>query len=360
MKKLAVLFPLLLFTLSAQAQRKSIKGTVVEKETGKPLPSASVYISQTTIGVLTDVDGKFEIKDISRGDYVLVVSMLGFKTFTQPVSDFDKPIFIELEENEIMLDEIVITSKESRRWYRNLERFEEELIGQTRNANSTKILNPKALFFENKPDTLIAFIGEPLEIENRALGYHITFHLTDFVLTNEIASIDGYATYKELEPESESQENGWIRERERAYTGSFTHFIHSLFSNQLQKDGYQLFYTKNTAIFSDEILSFNRVPSPRSIYKHRPGMDTIELFNDKSPLIRVEYTGEPSEPRIMDKMKLKRGLPQFSWIHLPNDNKAIIDIRSGKEVTQYRSQLIGYWGLTSRLADLLPNNYKFN
>lgn len=360
MKKLAVLFPLLLITVSVFAQRNYIKGTVIEKQTGEPLPGARVFLNQTTIGALTDTEGRFEIKDIPPGNYKLVVSMLGFETYTKELDELDQTLEIFLDVNQMELNEIVVTAKGTRSWRRNLARFERELIGITRNAFRTKILNPEALNFDNKPDTLIAWANAPLEIENRALGYKVTFFLNDFSVIEEQLTIDGYAVFEELEAGSSDQQRRWNKERERAYTGSFTHFIHSLFSNQLRQDGYEVFYTRNTAIFSDEVLNFNRVVSPRSIFRHRPGMDTIELFNSRSPLIRIEYTGEPAEPRILDKMKLARGLPQFSWISLPNENKAIIDIRSGKEVSEFRSELIGYWGLTSRIADLLPNNYKFN
>ncbi|WP_392447518.1 carboxypeptidase-like regulatory domain-containing protein [Capnocytophaga canis] len=63
--------------LTLSAQTVSVKGTVTD-ESKVPLPGVSVLIKNTTRGVATDFDGKYEIK-ANRGE-VLVFSYLGFVT----------------------------------------------------------------------------------------------------------------------------------------------------------------------------------------------------------------------------------------------------------------------------------------
>ncbi|WP_241697274.1 carboxypeptidase-like regulatory domain-containing protein [Capnocytophaga canis] len=63
--------------LTLSAQTVSVKGTVTD-ESKVPLPGVSVLIKNTTRGVATDFDGKYEIK-ANQGD-VLVFSYLGFVT----------------------------------------------------------------------------------------------------------------------------------------------------------------------------------------------------------------------------------------------------------------------------------------
>jgi hypothetical protein len=57
------LIPLILIVtvFSAFSQTRTIVGTVTDKETSEPIPYASVLLPDHSIGVLTDVDGKFNI-----------------------------------------------------------------------------------------------------------------------------------------------------------------------------------------------------------------------------------------------------------------------------------------------------------
>ena len=50
--------------LSVSAQAFTLKGVVVDNSTKEPLIGATVQVGGTTTGVITDIDGRFEIKDI--------------------------------------------------------------------------------------------------------------------------------------------------------------------------------------------------------------------------------------------------------------------------------------------------------
>ncbi len=60
-------------------QRGSIKGTVTDAATGEGLVGVNVIVKGTYYGGTTDIDGKFEIKNISNGEYVLSFRLLGYK-----------------------------------------------------------------------------------------------------------------------------------------------------------------------------------------------------------------------------------------------------------------------------------------
>lgn len=60
------------------AQTTSISGTVVD-EVGEPVIGASVVVKGTTIGVATDVDGRFTI-GMPQGQTMLEISLIGMKT----------------------------------------------------------------------------------------------------------------------------------------------------------------------------------------------------------------------------------------------------------------------------------------
>lgn len=89
---------------------QSIKGRVVEENGGKKLslPGANVVWEGTTEGVVTDQDGRFELKwnDVGK----LVVSFIGFQTAIVPVSAAEKEVEILLVSGEV-LDEVKIMTR---------------------------------------------------------------------------------------------------------------------------------------------------------------------------------------------------------------------------------------------------------
>lgn len=86
MKKLIgiaqILFVFLVYASTAQTNYGSIKGTVVDAETGQGLPFASVLLMQNGVqinAVSTDIDGKFEIKQLMPGTYDIKATYIGYQ-----------------------------------------------------------------------------------------------------------------------------------------------------------------------------------------------------------------------------------------------------------------------------------------
>ena len=63
----------------------SVKGTVVDLETGEPVLGCSVLLQGTTMGNITNEDGTFEIKNVPGGTYNLIVSLLSYEKHIQKV-----------------------------------------------------------------------------------------------------------------------------------------------------------------------------------------------------------------------------------------------------------------------------------
>lgn len=62
-------------------QPKKITGVVSDASNGEPMPGVNIYLQGTTIGVLTDVDGKYTIEVQNNTGY-LVFSFVGYNTET--------------------------------------------------------------------------------------------------------------------------------------------------------------------------------------------------------------------------------------------------------------------------------------
>ncbi len=65
-----------------QAQEKPegrIVGTVNSRETKEPLFGANIFIVGTSLGTVSDLQGRFEISRIPQGTYMLEISLIGYK-----------------------------------------------------------------------------------------------------------------------------------------------------------------------------------------------------------------------------------------------------------------------------------------
>lgn len=65
----------------ASAQNGSIAGRVIDAESARPLAAAQVYIADGA-GTLTNLDGRYLIRNVAAGSYDVTVQILGFATKT--------------------------------------------------------------------------------------------------------------------------------------------------------------------------------------------------------------------------------------------------------------------------------------
>ena len=77
---------LLFFIIAVNAQEMStISGFVRDDATGEPISYANVFLSETSIGSATNVDGYFVITYVPPGSYQLLASMIGFEIHKEDV-----------------------------------------------------------------------------------------------------------------------------------------------------------------------------------------------------------------------------------------------------------------------------------
>lgn len=100
-----------LIAASTYAQTE-IKGKVGDFMTYASIESASVYIKNTTVGTITNADGKFALmvpaKNLSD---TLVISSIGYRTYETIISEFENGADIYLEEDVASLDEVVLVTE---------------------------------------------------------------------------------------------------------------------------------------------------------------------------------------------------------------------------------------------------------
>ena len=94
----------IMFTATAFAQQKTIKGTVVDA-TGEPLIGVNVSVKGTTIGIITDIDGNYTLEVPSKS--TIVFSYIGYQTQEVAVSN-QSTINVTLKEDTQKLEEVVV------------------------------------------------------------------------------------------------------------------------------------------------------------------------------------------------------------------------------------------------------------
>ena len=98
----------------AQKNNLNVYGKVIDKITKQPLPGANVLVLNTNNGSSTNLDGKFEIKNLPPGEYQLRASIIGYRSITKAdvmvMSGFVQEVIFELEEEAIELENVLVQS----------------------------------------------------------------------------------------------------------------------------------------------------------------------------------------------------------------------------------------------------------
>lgn len=104
-KAFALLLVLIVGSTSMFAQRRTVKGVVVDAE-GPMVGVAVVLRDPPQTGVSTNLDGTFEIA-VPNENAVLVLSYIGYRTVEVPVGS-QTEIRVEMEQDVAVLDEVIV------------------------------------------------------------------------------------------------------------------------------------------------------------------------------------------------------------------------------------------------------------
>jgi TonB-dependent receptor len=86
-KKFLVLFSFFIFGFSISVLgQNSLSGVVLDAETGETIIGCNILLQGTTLGSVTDFDGKFELKNIPSGDYNIIISFISYDKHIEKVT----------------------------------------------------------------------------------------------------------------------------------------------------------------------------------------------------------------------------------------------------------------------------------
>lgn len=290
MKLLTFLF-LLWFPFTAFCQDR-ISGKVVS-EKGEALQGASVFISNTTVGVYTDAKGEFMLGKIPRGNTEIVVSYVGYEvaSVTIPAAERSKRYIIKLQIQTSDLAAVIVGNYDKRGWKKWGNIFTDAFIGTSSYAKNCVITNKDVIKFSynKKTNQLRAYAAEPLLIENKSLGYNISAAIVDFAYDISMKEVDYqvYSLFTEMQG-NDDQVLEWKKNRADVYSLSLMHFMRALYARNLKNEGFQ-------------VRIIDRNPNPekqrvQTVYKNisskiRDSLGSIQMKeNSVNNLIEKEFS----------------------------------------------------------------------
>lgn len=240
MKYLLLCSALIVSQLAPAQVVNSIYGKTTQKGTGAAIPNASVFISGSSLGTVSDSAGNFELRGIPSGNFELIISSVGFSTVVYPFTSDKLPLKlnVQMEPKVEELNSITVEPFDPNGWENWGRLFLENFIGTSSAGRRCTITNTSALRFRynRKTRTLTVVADQPLEILNSHLGYTLQYQLEEFTLNQQENSVlfVGYTLFREM-----NRPARYYQRRRDVYNGSMNHFMRSLYHDSLAEEGFE-------------------------------------------------------------------------------------------------------------------------
>ena len=336
----------------------TISGKVLDLADKEPVSGANIFLSGTNLGAVSDLDGYYTIDDVPYGSYEIIFSHLSFHMNASTAELFSQGVVTKNGELEIrthILDKLEVTSRqligpEERGGY--LKIFESEFLGRSAASRECEIVNPDVLDFIYDPndDKLEVFSLEPLQVENRYLGYHLLYYFDRFQKLGDNTHFFGKARFRSIKPESRSEEKKWIRNRRKIYRGSFLHFRRALVNDELRKEQFRIMLLP-TEDLAEVSLGIARKSGRNEIIT---SLSELEYQMNFDGFLMVNYLKKPDEAYV-DQF-FDRGAVRLQQRSLLRLGEGEVRLKQNGRMELPGVSTFGYW-YWERIADLLPENY---
>src|SRR5260221_10291629 len=111
-RKLLCPVTLLFCTIIVWGQQATMVNGSVTDSKSNSIARASVYILNNNYGTYTDDQGKFQLKNLNPGKYIISISAVGYSTVNEEVNTIEtKDIHIVLSESDTHLDEVIVSAQ---------------------------------------------------------------------------------------------------------------------------------------------------------------------------------------------------------------------------------------------------------
>jgi len=387
--------------------QSSLKGKVIDAASQKPVAGASVFISNTSVGTVTNNNGEFDLTRLPANEFELVVSFIGYEPHVQHITmPVQKVLQIQLQAKANELQDVVVSTYEKDGWQKWGNFFLSSFIGTSSYARDCVIKNYKTIRFKysKKNNFISAHASEPLIIENKALGYHLKYEMVHFSydFNSKYLIYAGFPLFIEMKGNQRKQRK-WKANRLDAYTGSMMQFMQAIYRNNVTETGFEMrrlekkenkekqrvrslydYYVKssvdakgnvirestiNTTFPSDSIHYFESILRQddliEKIYPELIRADSIAYGEDSTTaglffkdFLLITFPAKQPQPEYYEGRMFRQRDPYItSAISLINN----LPVKIQSNGSYYNpTDLIstGYWSWSEKIATMLPFDYR--
>ena len=349
------------FTFHAFAQTGTITGVVKDSETGETLPYCNVFLNNTTIATVTDVEGKFTLSGLEPGPVEIGFSFMGYVAETRKLTlnpGGISTVNLSLKPFDQELSDVEIKASRDKVWERDLRKFQNLFLGNDEIAALSTIQNPWAIDFSEGAEKgiFLATAIQPIEIENNHLGYKISFDLKEFFDSPTNYRIVGAARFEEMKPESEIQRSTWENNRAEVYKKSPMNMFRAMISGKQEQEGFFLYGDKpggsasmnmRSDIFSNEL--------GKSVVPYKPVQLITPADKPGEYLITMKGRIEIHYQKGYSQVNTYKDAPYpVSWLEV---NKGTVRVRENGMVLNSQDLVFSGDMDQKRISTLLPLDY---
>lgn len=154
MRKSFILFLTLFLCVVGYAQKLTISGVVVDKDLNEPLTGVNVLVKGSTVGTVTDLDGKYTLEAEAKA--TLIFSYLSMKTVEEAVGG-RSTINVAMVSDAEALEEVVVTAMGIKRESKTLTYAAQTVGGkdlnEIKNVNMINSLQGKSAGLQITPNS---------------------------------------------------------------------------------------------------------------------------------------------------------------------------------------------------------------
>lgn len=354
------------FSLNISAQ--IFESKLIDTNTQEGIDNAFIFISNSSISALSEEDGTFIIDRSVLPNSEIVISHLNYETkYLQPADMESTLDTIYLNPTNHSLEEVVLKSKKSKKRKKWLEKFTTSLLGSTKNASQSKLLNPEAVLFTEVDNSLTAIAEEHLIFRNEKLGYNILFLLEEFSLEkNDDVTYIGKIFFEEFKTVNATQmanrKEVFVRSSRKFFkdyaAGSHDTLQYSVALATLEGNG---FFHYVGEMERKNLISFDKDRNLIQL-KFRRFLRIENKAVGSNQKVKNTTVGGFGNISVQDaarkKAKNKQDLSEYAVSYLKSKSDIIIVNKEGviqnqKDIVEY-----GYWS-ELRLADRLPDDFQY-
>jgi len=358
---------------------QSYSGIVVDVDSEIPLANANVFLAGTLTGTTTNKDGYFELNTNGNISVPIVFSFVGYTTRVLSYNELSSDSIVRLKKDVFEIEEINVKSNPGG-WSRSrmMQVFKEEFLGTSENAQSCKIENGNDIYLYYNTDTKVLHANsrKPIVIENKLLGYRVSYLLDYFTKTDSTIRFKGYCRFEEMNFEKDRRKNNIDQQRGKTYLGSIMHFIRYLHNENLNKNDtvYDLevinrmysYYANSRGL----LIEWSNGHLDRSTLYSKNEINNIYLnkYEDKFQIYDEENNYLSCKNLIIESegKKIISFDKNIKIVYLGNLKHTCFIPKSGAiEISEngyYNPEQVRWSGTMSkqRVGDLLPFEYKYD